>query len=173
MQGSLKKGVQIDLRDALNEVLPFARGEIGVAVQRLQIQAAHNKIQRRALLLAQVGIKAEGDERALLIVAGDGVGAIFVLFVVFMPCGEAGLGECLLFAPSIAVHAGDVLHQQMQISFGANHLAAGEHQVVIIGCDAFIRPELLGVGFCVQIVGHKFGRLNGFHIPCVEIFVGD
>lgn len=40
-------------------------------------------------------VEAKCGQCAFLIIADDGVGAVFVLFVELVPCAETGLGKCL------------------------------------------------------------------------------
>ena len=106
-----------------------------------------------------------------MVVADDGVGAVFVLFVEFVPSGEAGFGKALFQTTFGLLHAGDALGEQAQVGFGGDGAASGEEEIVVVGGDAFKRPELLGVVFAVKVVGGEGGGFDGFDIPSVEVFV--
>ena len=62
----------------------------------------------------------------MLVVAGDGIGAVFVLFVVFVPGVEAGLGEGLPAVAGVSVHSGDGFGQYFEIGGRADAAAAYE-----------------------------------------------
>ena len=116
-------------------------------------------------------VEAEGGECAFLVVADDGVGAVFVLFVEFVPSGEAGFGKALFQTAFGLLNAGDALGEQAQVGFGGDGAASGEEEVVVVGSDAFKRPELLGVVFAVEVVGGEGSGFDGFDVPSVEVFV--
>ena len=124
-----------------------------------------------AAFVADSEVEAEGGKCAFLVVADDGVGAVFVLFVEFVPSGEAGFGKALFQTTFGLLHAGDALGEQAQVGFGGDGTASGEEEVVVVGGDAFKCPKLLGVVFAVEVVGGKGGGFDRFDVPGVEVFV--
>ena len=77
-------------------------------------------------------VETKCDQCAFLIVADDGVGAVFVLFVEFVPSGEAGFGKALFQTTFGLLHAGDALGEQAQVGFGGDGTASGEEKVVVV-----------------------------------------
>ena len=118
-------------------------------------------------------IKAEGGKGAFLIIADNGVRAVFILLVKLVPCGKAGFGKGLFQTAFGLLYAGNALRKQVQIGFGRNATASGEEQVVVVGCNPFESPKLLSVVFAVEMVGDECFGLDGFNVPCVEVFVGN
>ena len=103
-----------------------------------------------AAFLPDEEVEAEGGEGALLVVADEGVGGVFVGFVVFVPGGVGGLGEGLFQTAFVLAYAGDVFGQEGEVVFRGNDAAAGEDEVVVVGGDAFECPELFGVDLTFQ-----------------------
>ena len=63
-------------------------------------------------------VEAEGGKGAFLIIADDGVRAVFILPVKLVPCGKAGFGKGLFQTAFGLLYAGNALRKQVQIGFG-------------------------------------------------------
>ena len=70
-------------------------------------------------------VEAKRGQCAFLIIADDGVGAVFVLFVELVPCAETGLGKCLFQTALCLLDACDALCKQGKVGFGADGFASG------------------------------------------------
>ena len=147
IQRALKEIVQIQLREFLRQLLPlpFVRAFSGGAAAGIEL--LHDAVERVGALAADVQIQTQGGNRALLVIADDGVRAVFVLFVIFVPCGKARLRQRLVLPPARPLHAREVFRQQRQIIFYADNAAAHQNQVVVIRRDAFVCPKLFRVHF--------------------------
>ena len=97
-------------------------------------------------------VETKCGQCAFLIIADDGVGAVFVLFVELVPCAETGLGKCLFQTALCLLDACDALCKQGEVGFGADGFASGKKEVVVVGGNAFKCPKLLGVVFLVEVV---------------------
>ena len=77
--------------------LPLFFGDALLGVQPIAVVLLHDAVEgvSSAAFAADGEVEAEGGECAFLVVADDGVGAVFVLFVEFIPSGEAGFGKAL------------------------------------------------------------------------------
>ena len=88
----------------------------------------------------------------LLIIADDGVGAVFVLFIELVPRAETGLGRVFVFRrPCVCCTRVMLCCKQGKVGFGADGFASNKRGRRSMGRNAFKCPKLLGVVFLVAV----------------------
>ena len=120
---------------------------------------------------AQLHVEPQRHQRALGVVADDGVGRILVLLVEPGPGVEGGVGHALQPPPRRAQEAGDGLCQQLQVGVGVDHPAAHQHQLVVIAGDPLEGPQQPGVGLPLQPGAGQLRWTDALDVPQVEILV--
>ncbi len=95
--------------------LPLLFGNAAAAGEPVAVMLLHHAGQAvgAAAFLADEQVEAQGGQCAFLVIAHDGVGAVFILFVEFVPSGEARFGQSLFQTAWILLYAGEGFGQQL------------------------------------------------------------
>ena len=107
--------------------LPVFFGYALMGVAPVAIVLLHHAVEGVFALafLTDDEVEAKCGQCAFLIIADDGVRAVFVLFVELVPCAETGLGKCLFQTALCLLYACDALCKQSKVGFGTDGFASG------------------------------------------------
>ena len=134
---------------------------------------AHDIVERDASLrlAAQFQIERERDQRALGVIADDGICRVRILLVELGPGVEARRRDALAKPPAAPQHTRDRPAQQFEITLLGNQAGADQCQIVVIRRDSFEHPQQFGVALGREFIGCKRGGLHALHVPDMEVLV--
>src|SRR3569623_278921 len=136
-------------------------------------QRAHHVVERTggARVAADEKIECQRHQRALGVIADDGVGGVVVLLVELDPGVETRLRQALLETATGAPHPRRHLRQQFQIRLGRDQATAQQCEILVIAREAFEGPQLGRIVLDREVGRDEHRRGDALDVPGVEVFV--
>ena len=118
--------------------------------------------------LAQQNIQPQCNDAAFVVITDDVVNGTGVLFIKLVPGIKTRLGNALLKAPGIFVQPCEVLRDYFKVTLRRDNTYTGQGDIVIKAGEAFVNPQLVGVGFLTEVRHHHHIGFNTLNVPGVE-----